>query len=52
MPQAAFDRYSGVLPDALLRIWAEFGWAGFADGRFWLTDPDESASPTRNGSAR
>jgi len=43
VPQAAFDKYAGVLPDALLKIWAEFGWAGFADGRFWLTDPAEWA---------
>ncbi|MGI8723197.1 MAG: GAD-like domain-containing protein [Geodermatophilaceae bacterium] len=41
VPQAAFEKYAGVLPAALLRIWAEFGWAGFGDGRFWLTDPDE-----------
>ncbi|MGI8723195.1 MAG: GAD-like domain-containing protein [Geodermatophilaceae bacterium] len=44
VPREAFDRYAGVLPDALLRIWAEFGWAGFADGRFWLTDPSEWAT--------
>jgi len=43
VPQSALDKYTGVLPDALLAIWAEFGWAGFGDGRFWLTDPDEWA---------
>lgn len=41
VPEATFEKYAGVLPDSLLRIWRNYGWAGCADGRFWLTDPDE-----------
>lgn len=36
-------RYENVLPPALLRIWREEGWCGYADGLFWTVDPSEYA---------
>ncbi|MEU7587741.1 GAD-like domain-containing protein [Micromonospora sp. NPDC049230] len=33
-------QYAGVVPDLLLACWREYGFAGFADGSFWLCDPD------------
>lgn len=34
-------RYRGRVPDTLLRVWGEVGFAGFGNGTMWLTDPDE-----------
>ena len=39
--KATIQRLSKVLPPALLGYWAEVGFSGFADGLFWLTNPDE-----------
>ena len=33
------ERFSGVLPESVLYVWRRFGFDGFADGRFWITDP-------------
>ena len=41
VPQEAFERYRGVLPDVLLEYWQDVGWSGFADGRLWITNPEE-----------
>lgn len=35
------ERYRGVLPDKLLQYWQELGWSGFADGLFWLVNPED-----------
>lgn len=35
------ERFKGRLPDQLLQYWEQFGWAGYAQGLFWLVDPDE-----------
>ena len=32
-------RFSGVLPESVLYVWRRFGFDGFGDGRFWITDP-------------
>ncbi len=33
-------RWRGVASDLLLAYWREDGFAGFMEGRFWLSDPD------------
>ena len=34
-------KYRGKLPDRLLEYWQEFGFCGFKDGIFWLTNPED-----------
>ena len=41
VPQAAIDKWRGKLPDRLLTYWKEEGWCGYADGLFWIVDPDD-----------
>ncbi|MGN6234186.1 MAG: GAD-like domain-containing protein [Trinickia sp.] len=41
VPEAAFEKWQGKLPDRLLRYWKEEGWCGYANGLIWLVDPDE-----------
>ncbi|TEA08734.1 GAD-like domain-containing protein [Mycobacteroides salmoniphilum] len=33
--------YSGLLPEALISYWNEYGFSGFGAGRVWLVDPLE-----------
>ncbi len=40
VPAASFDKYQSKLPAALLGYWREEGWCSFADGLFWIVDPD------------
>jgi hypothetical protein len=40
-PQAAIDKWRGKLPDQLLKYWKEEGWCGYANGLFWLVNPDD-----------
>lgn len=40
VPGSSVEKYRSKLPDALLRYWQEEGWGGYADGLFWLVDPD------------
>ncbi len=35
------ESYRGKLPDELLEYWKQFGFSGFKDGLFWITDPAE-----------
>lgn len=35
------ERYRGLLPDKLLEYWQDVGWSGFADGLFWLVNPED-----------
>ncbi len=35
------EKYRGKLPDQLLEYWQILGFSGFADGLFWLTNPDD-----------
>jgi len=39
VPKPSFEKYKGVLPDALLLIWQKIGWASWADGIFWTVNP-------------
>jgi len=42
--EQAIERYRGKLPDQLLSYWRELGFSGFANGLFWLTNPEEYES--------
>ena len=38
---ATLNKYRGRLPDRLLEYWQEYGFCHFADGLFWLTNPED-----------
>jgi hypothetical protein len=40
-PPSSIERYRKRLPDRLLDYWQEFGWAGYAEGLFWIVNPQE-----------
>jgi len=35
------NKFSGKLPNKLLEYWVKYGWGGYHNGLFWITDPDE-----------
>jgi hypothetical protein len=39
------QKYQNLLPELLLKQWAESGWCSFAQGFFWLVDPDQYIVP-------
>jgi hypothetical protein len=41
VPTSSMERYRGRLPNQLLEYWNEHGWCGYADGIFWLVNPQE-----------
>jgi hypothetical protein len=41
VPPSSADRYRGHLPAQLLDYWQEFGWSGYAQGLFWMVNPQE-----------
>lgn len=41
VPAAAIEAWRGKLPDQLLRYWRQLGWSGYANGLFWIVDPDD-----------
>lgn len=41
--QETLNCYRGRLPEKLLAYWAAYGFAGYGEGRFWMTDPAEYA---------
>jgi hypothetical protein len=41
VPLETLQKWRGRLPDLLLTYWAEEGWSGFANGLFWIVDPDD-----------
>jgi hypothetical protein len=41
VPAASIDSYRGILPDALLDIWKNEGWCGYAKGLFWTVNPSD-----------
>jgi hypothetical protein len=45
VPQSAFTKFQGVLPDQLLHYWREVGWCSFANGLFWMVNPDDWDEP-------
>lgn len=38
---ADIAKWQGKLPDRLLTWWADEGWSGYANGLFWLVNPDD-----------
>lgn len=43
MSEVHLQRFDGVVPEFLIRIWRRFGFAGLFDGAIWFTDPLEWA---------
>ena len=43
VPLAKLQHYRGKVPDKLLEYWKAYGFAGYGEGRFWMTDPDDYA---------
>jgi len=41
VPRDRIEKYRGILPPALLKIWEEEGWCSYADGLMWTVDPNE-----------
>lgn len=41
VPSEAIDKWRGKLPDQLLTYWQEEGWCGYANGLFWIVNPDD-----------
>jgi hypothetical protein len=41
VPAEAIQRWQGKLPDQLLAYWREEGWSGYANGLFWIVNPDD-----------
>lgn len=41
--QTVLNKYQGKLPDRLLEYWQEYGFSGWAEGLFWLVNPDDYA---------
>ncbi|VAW63997.1 FIG00957912: hypothetical protein, partial [hydrothermal vent metagenome] len=41
VPETSFEKYRGILPDALLTIWRKAGWASWANGLFWTVNPSD-----------
>ncbi len=40
-PVSSIEKYRSKLPDALLSVWQSEGWGAYADGLFWIVDPDQ-----------
>lgn len=41
VPSEAIVKWRGKLPDQLLTYWQEEGWCGYANGLFWIVNPDD-----------
>lgn len=41
VPASSVEKYRFELPDALLGYWQSEGWSAYADGLFWIVDPDQ-----------
>lgn len=41
VPASSIECYRGKLPNQLLQYWEEYGWCGYADGLFWMVNPQE-----------
>ncbi|MGN2432951.1 GAD-like domain-containing protein [Pseudomonas syringae] len=37
---SSIEKYRSILPEALLGYWRNEGWCSFADGLFWIVDPE------------
>ncbi|UTM59455.1 DUF1851 domain-containing protein [Photobacterium sp. CCB-ST2H9] len=38
---SVIEKYRSILPLSLIKIWQEEGWNGYANGLFWIVNPDE-----------
>ncbi|PTT89446.1 GAD-like domain protein [Pelomonas sp. HMWF004] len=41
VPDAAFERWTGKLPDQLLTYWRLEGWCSYGQGLLWTVNPDD-----------
>ncbi|WP_423383285.1 GAD-like domain-containing protein [Burkholderia sp. LMG 32019] len=41
VPPASIAKFQKKLPDQLLQYWAEEGWGSYANGLFWIVNPEE-----------
>ncbi|HWV16239.1 MAG TPA: GAD-like domain-containing protein [Cellvibrio sp.] len=39
--EETYKKYTGILPNALITMWKRYGWGSFADGAFWLVNPED-----------
>ncbi|WP_191831682.1 GAD-like domain-containing protein [Pseudomonas fluorescens] len=40
-PGSSIAHYENKLPERLLEYWHEYGWGGYAEGLFWVANPQE-----------
>jgi len=40
-PASSITRYREKLPNQLLVYWEKYGWGGYADGLFWIVNPQD-----------
>ena len=40
-PNSEIEKWRSTMPSALLEYWANEGWSGFAQGLFWIVNPDD-----------
>lgn len=41
VPEEKIEKWRGKLPDQLLKYWKAEGWSGYANGQFWIVDPEQ-----------
>ena len=41
VPAEAIQKWQGKLPDQLLTYWREEDWSSYANGLFWIVNPDD-----------
>ncbi|AZE99531.1 hypothetical protein C4J95_2069 [Pseudomonas orientalis] len=41
VPEECINQWVDKLPPMLLNLWREEGWAGYANGRLWIVNPDD-----------
>ena len=39
------QKYTGILPGALIEHWREMGWCGYGQGLLWVLNPDDLRDP-------
>lgn len=39
VPDSHFNEYGNLLPESMLDLWREMGFAGFGEGLLWICDP-------------
>lgn len=40
-PNSEIEKWRSTMPSALLEYWADEGWSGFAQGLFWIVNPED-----------